>query len=253
MSAETQLPPPPAVDEPPTGGGGDGGGGEPRWVRPLVVVGVVLALLLLGGAGGMLLAQRGTDAASSPSGNSVDVQFAQDMTVHHEQAVTMAAWERDHTTDPALAQLSYDIETTQLQQIGRMQGWLGLWGQAAFPVGRPYMTWMSSDMSGHSMGSMGSSGSASGSGGAARMPGMASDAELSALRSSSGAALDVLFLQLMLRHHQGGAGMLQDAAARASVPEVRNLAAQMLSAQSSESQYMTTLLAERGAQPLPMN
>ncbi|GAA4539307.1 DUF305 domain-containing protein [Pseudonocardia xishanensis] len=247
MSAETQLPPPPAVDDPPTGGSGGGGGGEPRWVRPLVVVGVVLALLLLGGAGGMLFAQRGTDATSAPDGSSVDVQFAQDMTVHHEQATLMAAWERDHTTDPALAQLSFDIETTQLQQIGRMQGWLGLWGQAAFPVGRPYMTWMSGDMAGHSMGSMGAAA------GAARMPGMASDAELAALRSSSGPQLDVLFLQLMLRHHEGGAEMLADAAAHASVPEVRNLAAQMLSSQSSESQYMTALLTERGAQPLPMN
>jgi uncharacterized protein (DUF305 family) len=229
---------PDLAEEPPTGG-------EPRWVRPLVVVGAVLALLLLGGAGGLLLGRAGTDAASAPSGTSVDVQFAQDMSVHHEQAVQMAAWERDHTTDPALTQLSYDIETTQLQQIGRMQGWLGLWGQAAFPVGRQYMTWMSADgMAGHGM---------AGATGAATMPGMASDAELAALRSSSGSALDVLFLQLMLRHHQGGVAMLQDAAQRASVPEVRNLAAQMLSAQQSESDYMTGLLTERGAQPLPMN
>ena len=34
----------------------------------------------------------------------------------------MASWERDHTTDPALKQLAFDIETTQLQQIGRMLG-----------------------------------------------------------------------------------------------------------------------------------
>ncbi|SDF70712.1 DUF305 domain-containing protein [Pseudonocardia oroxyli] len=235
MSTATESP---VVEEPE-------GRAEPRWVRPLVVIGAVLALLLLGGAGGLLLGRAGSDAASVPSGTSVDVQFAQDMSVHHEQAVQMAAWERDHTTDPALTQLSYDIETTQLQQIGRMQGWLGLWGQAAFPVGRPYMTWMSPDgMAGHGM---------AGATGSARMPGMASDAELAALRSSTGPALDVLFLQLMLRHHQGGVAMLQDAAARASVPEVRNLAAQMLSAQQSESDYMTSLLARHGAQPLPMN
>ena len=60
----------------------------------------------------------------------MDVGFAQDMSVHHQQAVQMASWERDHTTDPALKQLAFDIETTQLQQIGRMQGWLGLWGVA---------------------------------------------------------------------------------------------------------------------------
>ena len=56
----------------------------------------------------------------------------------------MASWERDHTTDPALKQLAFDIETTQLQQIGRMQGWLGLWGAAADPPGGRHMAWMAS-------------------------------------------------------------------------------------------------------------
>ncbi|MBA3907893.1 MAG: DUF305 domain-containing protein, partial [Pseudonocardiales bacterium] len=77
-----------------------------------------------------------------PVAGSVDVGFAQDMTVHHQQAVEMAGWERDHTRDPALYQLAYDIESTQTQQIGRMQGWLGLWDAAAFPTGG-HMAWMS--------------------------------------------------------------------------------------------------------------
>ena len=38
----------------------------------------------------------------------------------------------------------------------------------------------------------------------------------------------MLFLQLMLRHHQGGAEMLSYAATNASQEPVRNLAAQML-------------------------
>ena len=46
---------------------------------------------------------------SSPTADSVDVGFAQDMSVHHQQAVQMASWERDHTTDPALKQLAFDI------------------------------------------------------------------------------------------------------------------------------------------------
>ncbi len=47
--------------------------------------------------------------------------------------------------------------------------------------------------------------------------------------------------------------MLEYGARYAQIPpEVRNLAAQMLSSQTNESQYMTQLLAERGAQPLPL-
>jgi uncharacterized protein (DUF305 family) len=224
----------------------DPGRREPRWVRPLVVIAAALALLLIGGAAGMLVGLPGSSGTTTPSAESVDVGFAQDMTVHHEQAVEMASWARDHTSDLQVKQLAFDIETTQLQQIGRMQGWLGLWGAAPFPPGRPYMTWMATDP-GHAHGASETSA------GAARMPGMATDADLRNLRASSGAQLDTLFLQLMLRHHLGGVDMLQDAAERAALPEVRNLAAQALSAQSSEADLMRQLLAARGAQPLPQN
>ena len=45
--------------------------------------------------------------------------------------------------------------------------------------------------------------------------------------------------------------MLQFAADHAEVAVVRNLAKQTLIAQGKEIGYMTDLLAERGAQPLP--
>ena len=47
------------------------------------------------------------------------------------------------------------------------------------------------------------------SGGADAMPGMATSDQLRALRAASGEQMDVLFLQLMLRHHEGGVIMLQ--------------------------------------------
>ena len=237
MSTETVLPP---VDDdlPPTARR------EPGWVRPFFVVAGVLVLLLVGATGGLLVAQSTMSTLPIPAADSVDVGFAQDMSVHHQQATEMAAWERDHTTDPNLEQLSYDIESTQTAQIGRMQGWLELWGASAQPVGRPYMTWMASDaMHGMTMAP---------SGGVATMPGMASAQDLKNLRAATGKQLDVLFLQLMLRHHEGGASMLDYAAEHATVPEVRNLASQMLRTQTSESDYLRQLLIERGGTPLPL-
>ena len=156
----------------------------------------------------------------------------------------MASWERDHTTDPALKQLAFDIETTQLQQIGRMQGWLGLWGMAAVGHGR-----QAHGVDGVA-GPLPLRGTAWG--GVDSMPGMATSDQLRALRAASGDQMDALFLQLMLRHHEGGVIMLQYASEHASVPEVRNLAAQMLSAQSSESEYLKQLLAARGGTPIPL-
>jgi uncharacterized protein (DUF305 family) len=214
------------------------------WVRPLIAVLAAVGLLLFGAAAGLLIQLPGSAATSTPAADSVDVGFAQDMSVHHQQAVQMASWERDHTTDPALKQLAFDIETTQLQQIGRMQGWLGLWGMAAEAPGGKHMAWMSSaDAHSHS---------AAAGGGVDSMPGMATSDQLRALRVASGEQMDVLFLQLMLRHHEGGVIMLQYASENASVPEVRNLATQMLSAQTSESEYLKQLLAAHGGTPLPL-
>ena len=214
---------------------------EPRWVRPFVAAAVAVVLLLVGASAGMLLRLP----SGSPEPGAVDIGFSQDMTVHHLQAVSMAAWERDHTTDPVLFQLATDLERTQNNQIGQMQGWLALWDAPALPIGG-HMAWMDEGTM-HAHGAPDAAG-----GGVAAMPGMASQEEMARLRASTGTALDVLFLQLMLRHHQGGVEMLSYGAEYAAVPQVRNLAAQMLGAQTAEVEYLTQLLVERGGTPLPL-
>jgi len=246
-TAPMDAPASPAAEPPVIG---SPGGAVVRPSRPRrqwwpVLIGAGLALLLVGAAIGLVLGRSAAGGVAVPAADSVDVGFAQDMSVHHEQAVEMAAWERDHTTDPRLEQLAFDIESTQTAQIGRMQGWLESWDAAALPSGG-YMGWMAGE-AGHSHGS-GVAGAPAGK--VAVMPGMASEDELKRLRASTGPALDVLFLQLMLRHHEGGAGMMRYAAEHAAQDEVRNLASRMLASQTSESAYLRQLLAERGAQPL---
>lgn len=207
----------------------------------LAVLGVITALALvgLGGAGAVLL---GVGQRSVPSSDSVDAGFARDMTAHHLQAVLMAGIVRDRTTDPRIQKLAFDIELSQQQQVGQMQAWLNLWGLSENTNG-PRMAWMQGgDMPGMHMPPVDE---------AAAMPGMASQEDLHRLSSASGKQLDVLFLQLMLHHHQGGIPMAEYAADHASLPQVRNLAEKMSAAQLAEIEQMTNLLAERGAQPLP--
>lgn len=222
-------------------------GGSP-WRNPLVITFGVIALAAVVVAG---LAVRGAFGPYVPEPGSVDVGFAQDMSVHHRQGVEMASWARDHSTDPRLRQLAFDIETTQNQQVGIMQGWLGLWNAPTLPTGG-YMGWMadSMDHSGHGSGGMAGMNP---DGSMDKMPGMATTQDLARLRATPPPQLDTLFLQLMLRHHEGGVSMLEYGRDNADVAEVRNLATQMLSAQTAESQLMRSLLAERGARPLPMN
>lgn len=210
------------------------------WTRWVIITGAVVAILLLGASAGVVIGARAGGMAV-PGAESVDVGFSQDMSVHHRQAVLMAGIARDRT-DGVLGTLAFDIDTTQQGQIGWMQGWLSLWDASPTPTGN-HMRWMPATGEHAQHGS--------GSDGVAMMPGMATEAELQRLREASGRAFEVLFLQLMLRHHQGGVPMLEYAAEHAEVPQVRSLASNMLDSQLGEAEYLSGLLADRDAEPLP--
>ncbi|OLF18716.1 hypothetical protein BU204_05430 [Actinophytocola xanthii] len=219
-----------------------------RTSRILVVLAATVAVLLVGGAGGMLLTMSQVENASPPGPDSVDVGFAQDMRVHHLQAVTMAGIERDRTDDGELRAIAFDIESTQLSQSSEMAGWLTVWGRPGLPdPGAGHMEWMSEGgthehTDGHGETSTGA---------VQRMPGMATAAEIDQLRGLTGRKLDVLFLQLMLRHHQGGLQMAKYGAEHARTGYVRNLARKIVQSQQAEADAMTEMLAKRGARPLP--
>ena len=181
-----------------------------------------------------------------PAPGSVEVGFAQDMILHHLQAVEMADVVVRDSTDPQVRVLAYDIFTGQTAQVGQMQGWLVLWGRSQTSAG-PRMAWMPPPA--HQGAGMDHR---TVMGAPAPMAGMATAQELAALRSApSGPQRDGLFLQLMLRHHQGGAAMLEVAAAEAANPVVANFAGQMAGLQQHETDVMTGMMADRGVQPLP--
>lgn len=196
---------------------------------------IVVALLVLAASAGWLIRGGGSSNPATPVAGSVDAGFAQDMTVHHIQAVTMAGYERDNTSDPQMKVLAYDIETSQQFQVGQMSGWLDVWGLSR---NDPHpMLWMGAQHAAHVVDG--------------RMPGMATPDEMNKLESLHGNALDVLFLQLMIRHHQGGVPMAQYAEQHASQPYVRLLAGQIVSAQNAEIVQMNQLLVQKGGTPLP--
>jgi uncharacterized protein (DUF305 family) len=204
-------------------------------VRPALWIVIAAALLALAVAAGYAWGNSGRGGSATPNASSVDAGFAWDMTTHHTQAVVMANYARDHTDNSQLRVLAYDIETEQQFQIGEMAGWLDTWGLPAVS-GRPQMAWMA----GH--GHLASDG---------LMPGMATPAEMSKLQTLSGRPLDVYFLQLMIRHHQGGLPMAQYGAEHARSTYVQRLAQSIVTAQSSEIVSMEQLLRQLGGAPLP--
>ena len=215
--------------------------GSPRsWLRPALLVITAVALVLLGGAAAVAL-RIGQDPV--PPTDSVDAGFARDMALHHVQGVEMANAALERSGDPEIRQIAFDISSTQTNQAGRMQGWLALWG---LPVsGGETMAWMAS--ANHGMAGMTDTAPPAG----AQMPGMATEAELAELRAVSGPAFDARFLQLMIRHHQGGREMAQYAAESAAEPAVRTLAGAIADTQTAEVATMEAMLRARGGTPLP--
>jgi uncharacterized protein (DUF305 family) len=222
-------------------------------LRTALVAVIAVALLLLGGGLAVVLGVGREAGTAVPAADSVAVGFSRDMATHHLQGVEMANLALQRTEDAEVRQLAFDISATQTNQVGRMQGWLSLWGVP--PTGGDVMAWMADGGggtgdgmdSGHAMGS----GHAMAGEAGALMPGMATEAELDELRSLSGDDFDRQFLRLMIRHHQGGLEMAQHTAEQAEVPAVARLAETIAATQSAETGTMTDMLAARGGSPLP--
>jgi uncharacterized protein (DUF305 family) len=199
-------------------------------LRAALLAVIAVGLLLIGGASAVVL---GIGQQATPTSDSVDAGFSRDMSVHHLQGVEMANLALTRSTDPEVRQLAFDISATQTNQVGRMQGWLSLWG---LPLsGGEQMAWMG----GHQHAANG------------LMPGMATEQELTELQSLSGTAFDIRFLQLMIRHHQGGRAMAEYAAQHAELAPVRSLARSIVDTQTAETTTMSAMLPALGGTPLP--
>jgi uncharacterized protein (DUF305 family) len=206
----------------------------PRSRRLVVTLAAIISVAALAAAVAIGHVWGRDGSSSSPSTSSVDAGFARDMSIHHQQAITMAGYTRDNTDDAAVKVLAYDIETSQYFQVGEMQGWLDTWGLSR--ENAVAMAWMA----GHSH--VSSDG---------LMPGMATAAQMTKLETLHGNPLDILFLQLMIHHHQGGIPMAKYAQQHASEKYVRDLAQSMINAQSGEIVLMEQMLRKLGASPLP--
>jgi uncharacterized protein (DUF305 family) len=215
-------------------------------LRVVLLAVIAVGLLVVGGGLAVALGIGRGGASATPTSDSVDAGFARDMARHHLQGVLMANLVATHSRDPDVQRLGFDISATQTNQVGRMQGWLDLWGLP--PAIGTSMAWMGDDMA--SMpGMAGMSGHVMSDD--SLMPGMATQAELDHLRTLNGKAFDVEFLRLMIRHHQGGLGMAQYAATRAAQPAVRRLAQTIAETQTAETTLMIQMLTARGGTPLP--
>lgn len=166
----------------------------------------------------------------TPGDGSPEAGFLRDMNVHHAQAVEMALLIRDRTDDENLNFMTTDMMLTQSTQMGIMQGFLIDWDLNQAGAAAP-MAWM-----GHPVDGL--------------MPGMATPEQIEQLRTLPVAEAEVLFLQLMIRHHQGGVEMAQAVLDRTDNDQVRLLAERIVVTQDSEVGTMNAMLEARGQAPI---
>jgi uncharacterized protein (DUF305 family) len=197
--------------EPPTDAEGERE--APRGYGTLALALAVVVGLLLGYAGGLL-----TPRLTRPGDGSVEAGFARDMTTHHAQAVEMGLIGFQRGEDPDVRTIGADIATSQQGDIGTMQTWLRSWGLD--PTGsQPRMSWMpgGTEMVKNGL-----------------MPGMATPEEMDKLRAAQGRELDILFLELMIKHHLGGIHMVDGVLKVSDEADVVRTAQTMKNTQQTE-------------------
>lgn len=144
----------------------------------------------------------------------VDVGFFDDMTTHHNQAISIASVYSRYGTDTLFRSDAFKIIFSQSGDIRQMQRALRDWHRSGTPG--VAMEWMGMHTPQDAQ------------------PGMATAGELAALAKARGRQLDDLFSALMINHHAGGIHMAEYAATHAKTKLARSMASVMVRDQRFE-------------------
>jgi uncharacterized protein (DUF305 family) len=203
---------------------------------PRVLIPAVLGVLLAGTSRADVRQQPGQTSEPKPRPELVrqpysaaDVEFMSGMIPHHAQALIMAAWAPTHGARSDVRILCERILVGQRDEIEFMRNWLRDRGE---PVPDPTSTKHKMKMNGveHEM----------------LMPGMLTPEQMEQLDKARGPEWDRLFLQGMIRHHQGAVKMVDDLFASYGAlqdDDVYKFASDVYADQSIEIERMEKMLA----------
>jgi len=203
--------------------------------RPAVLVPIVLTVLSV--------AVQTRQRATAPPFSEADVRFMQGMIHHHGQALDMTALLPARTSRDDMKLLAKRIDISQTDEIKMMQRWLRARGQEA-PDPLAHQSHDMGAMPGMSMPHAPMSGAP-----AILMPGMLTAEEMARLAATKGADFDRLFLEDMIKHHQGALVMVKDLFASpgaAQDGDVFAFASDVEADQKAEIDRMRRMRAEMG-------
>jgi uncharacterized protein (DUF305 family) len=138
-----------------------------------------------------------------------DIMFAEMMIPHHEQAIVMSDLALSNSTNPEILKLAKEIKAAQAPEIGQMKSWEGV--DASMHMGHTMM-------------------------------GMLDEDEINDLKAATGKEFDRLFLEGMIKHHEGAIDMAEMIDDSKNV-EVAALGKAIISTQKAEIELMKSMLA----------
>ena len=207
---------------------------------PRMAAVIVLALALVTSYGTAYAQARSGDVARPPY-TTADVRFMQGMIAHHAQALDMTALLPARTMREDMRLLAQRIEVSQKDEIALMQRWLAARHERVPNLDDHHVAMPGMSMSDTHMDKM-------------LMPGMLTVEQLSELAKTKDAEFDRLFLQDMIRHHEGALVMVRDLLATngaAQEPEIFQFASDIDSDQHAEIMRMRALLTHPSLQRDP--
>ena len=160
--------------------------------------------------------------AADAQGNDADIAFLTGMKPHHEQAVEMSDMVLAAGAPPAVADIARQIKSAQAPEIEEMDAMLA-------------------DLSQEAAG--GSHGGGHGGSGAAGHSGMMSEDEMEELMNATGTEAAKLYLEGMVKHHQGAIEAAETELADGQYEPALDLAARIAKDQAAEITELETLLA----------
>jgi uncharacterized protein (DUF305 family) len=196
-----------------------GENGRPNTVkRALLLIAVLTAGIVLPACGGGTHSGRSMQGhaagmRSTANHNSQDVMFAQMMIPHHQQAITMSDLAPTRASSPRVKRLAAHIKNAQEPEIDKMSGWLKDWGEPTHPRVHMHMA-----------------------------EGMMSEEDMNKLETLSRRAFDRMFLQMMIKHHQGAVTMARTEQEEGVNPDAKALAGSIVTSQTAEITRMRNLL-----------
>lgn len=128
--------------------------------------------------------------------------FIREMIPHHQEAIDTSQLVLAQTQDPELKKFTQDVIAVQTTEVREMKGWLQSWFNEEYTTNSNYMPMMGD------------------------------------LSSFEGEGLDKVYVEGMIRHHQGAIEMARKVLALNPRPEIKKMADDIITVQQSE---VTTL------------